>query len=120
MYKQQISTVRLRGHERGCIAIVGYEGTEEHVARARPRAGDILREHGGLSLGARPGRSWLKNRYAAPYLRDGLLDRGVMVETLETATVWSGYMDGAVRSGDSAAEAVASTFVAHSGRFATA
>jgi monoamine oxidase len=38
----------------------------------------------------------------------------------ETATVWSGYMDGAVRSGDSAAEAVAETLVAHSARFATA
>ena len=29
-------------------------------------------------------------RFAAPYLRDDLLDRGVMVETLETATTWSG------------------------------
>jgi monoamine oxidase len=38
----------------------------------------------------------------------------------ETATVWSGYMDGAVRSGDSAAEAVAASLVARGGRFATA
>jgi monoamine oxidase len=38
----------------------------------------------------------------------------------ETAIVWSGYMDGAVRSGDSAAEAVAAKLVARSERFATA
>ena len=38
----------------------------------------------------------------------------------ETATVWSGYMDGAVRSGDSAAEAVAASLAAHGERFATA
>jgi monoamine oxidase len=38
----------------------------------------------------------------------------------ETATVWSGYMDGAVRSGHSAAEAVAAALVAREGRFATA
>jgi monoamine oxidase len=38
----------------------------------------------------------------------------------ETATVWSGYMDGAVRSGDSAAAAVAASLVARSERFATA
>jgi monoamine oxidase len=38
----------------------------------------------------------------------------------ETATVWSGYMDGAVRSGDSAAEAVAGAIVAQRERFATA
>ena len=38
----------------------------------------------------------------------------------ETATVWSGYMDGAVRSGDSAAEAVAASLVARGERFAPA
>jgi monoamine oxidase len=38
----------------------------------------------------------------------------------ETATVWSGYMDGAVRSGDSAAEAVAASLRARGERFATA
>ena len=38
----------------------------------------------------------------------------------ETASVWSGYMDGAVRSGDSAAEAVSASFTARSQRFATA
>jgi monoamine oxidase len=38
----------------------------------------------------------------------------------ETATVWSGYMDGAVRSGDSAAEAVSASLTAPSARFATA
>ena len=38
----------------------------------------------------------------------------------ETATVWSGYMDGAVRSGDSAAEAVSASLMARRERFATA
>jgi monoamine oxidase len=38
----------------------------------------------------------------------------------ETATVWSGYMDGAVRSGDSAAEAVQASLRTRHERFATA
>ncbi len=38
----------------------------------------------------------------------------------ETATVWSGYMDGAVRSGDSAADAVSASLLARGERFATA
>jgi monoamine oxidase len=38
----------------------------------------------------------------------------------ETATTWSGYMDGAVRSGDGAAEAVAGSLVARDERFAPA
>ena len=59
------------------------------MARRRGRAAGVLRAHGAVALGQKPGRSWLQGRFAAPYLRDELLDRGVMVETLETATTWS-------------------------------
>jgi alkyldihydroxyacetonephosphate synthase len=84
--------LRLRGHTGGCLAIVGFEGDEDGVARRRARAAELLRAGGGIALGHRPGEAWLKGRYAAPYLRDELLDRGVMVETLETATSWSGLL----------------------------
>src|SRR3954451_18171777 len=79
----------MRGHSGGCLAIVGFEGGEDDVEQRRVRSAALLRAGGGLALGARPGESWLRGRYAAPYLRDELLERGVMVETLETATSWS-------------------------------
>jgi alkyldihydroxyacetonephosphate synthase len=47
---------------------------------------------GGRPLGARPGRAWVASRFAGPHLRDDLLDRGVMVETFETATSWSNLL----------------------------
>ena len=81
--------LRARGHEGGCLAIVGFEGEAEEVERRRVRAAALLRAGGGLALGSRPGAAWLRGRYHGPYLRDDLLDRGVMVETLETATTWS-------------------------------
>jgi alkyldihydroxyacetonephosphate synthase len=81
--------LRLRGHELGCVAILGFEGGEAEIERRRNRASEFLRAADGLSLGARPGHAWLRGRYAGPYLRDALLDRGVMAETLETATTWS-------------------------------
>jgi alkyldihydroxyacetonephosphate synthase len=78
-----------RGHAGGCIVIAGYEGEPDDVAW-RARAGALrLRAAGGLSLGRRPGESWLRSRYHGPYLRDALLGRGVMVETLETASSWT-------------------------------
>jgi alkyldihydroxyacetonephosphate synthase len=83
------SYLRLRGHEDGCVAIIGFEGSSEDVARRRGRTAEFLRAAGGITLGQAPGRSWLRTRFSAPYLRDELLDRGVMVETLETATTWS-------------------------------
>ena len=52
-------------------------------------------EVGDLSpLGGEPvagaGEAWEHGRYDGPYLRDALLDAGALVETLETATFWSG------------------------------
>ena len=81
--------LKARGHEGGCLAIVGHEGAEDEVERRHRRTAALLRAGGGLPLGQSPGRAWLRGRYAAPYLRDDLLDRGVLVETLETATSWS-------------------------------
>ena len=82
--------LRARGRESGCLAIVGFEGTAEDVERRRVRTASLLRGGGGIALGRRPGELWLRSRYAGPYLRDELLDRSVLVDTLETATTWSG------------------------------
>ena len=81
--------LRLRGHEGGCLVIVGFEGEEKDVDARRSHTRSLLRSDGGLALGERPGNAWLRSRYSGPYLRDALLDRGVFVETLETAATWS-------------------------------
>ena len=73
----------------GCLMITGYEGEAEAVAAKRAAVTAVLSGLGGESLGEEPGRSWAKGRFDAPYLRDSLLDVGVLVETLETATFWS-------------------------------
>ena len=91
--------LRMRGHEGGCLAIVGFEGPEEELEDRRRVAAGLLRAGGGVSIGHRPGEAWYRGRFAAPYLRDELLDRGVLVDTLETATSWSnlGKLHDAVR-----------------------
>jgi alkyldihydroxyacetonephosphate synthase len=81
--------LKLRGHQYGCVAILGFEGEAEEALDRANRARTILRSAGGLRLGSRPGAAWEHQRFRAPYLRDELMDRGVMVETLETATTWT-------------------------------
>ncbi len=81
--------LRLRGHDEGSLMMVGFEGEAGDVARRRGRAAEMLRSAGAVHLGERPGRAWQRTRFAAPYLRDELMDRGALVETLETATTWS-------------------------------
>jgi alkyldihydroxyacetonephosphate synthase len=88
-----LAYVRARGYAGGSLAILGYEGEPGEIARRRALAGRALRSAGGLSLGTGPGKTWERERYASPYLRDALLDHCVMVETLETATRWSSLMD---------------------------
>ncbi|HVE67763.1 MAG TPA: FAD-binding oxidoreductase [Solirubrobacteraceae bacterium] len=86
------SYLRLRGYEGGCLAILGWEGAEDDVARRGARTSALARRCGGLALGRSPGEAWAHGRFEGPYLRDDLLAHGVMVETLETATQWSGVM----------------------------
>jgi len=74
----------------GCLMIVGHEGTPEQVARAREATTSVLAAAGGTALGEEAGRSWAAGRFDGPYLRDALLDVGVLVETFETVTFWSG------------------------------
>ncbi|MGF1426717.1 FAD-binding oxidoreductase [Kitasatospora sp. LaBMicrA B282] len=73
----------------GCLAIAGYEGSAAEVAARRAGASELLAAAGGQPLGTEPGEAWRHGRYRAPYLRDPLLDEGVLIETLETVTFWS-------------------------------
>ncbi len=75
--------------EPGCLLITGFEGARAAVAAKRTAVTAFLSDLGGVDLGEEPGRAWERGRFAAPYLRDSLLDVGVLVETLETATFWS-------------------------------
>ena len=73
----------------GCLMITGYEDTSDHVASTRAAVTEILTGLGGTILGEDEGASWANGRFHGPYLRDSLLDAGVLAETLETATFWS-------------------------------
>jgi alkyldihydroxyacetonephosphate synthase len=77
------------GYRPGCLLIAGWEGEKVAIGRRRGDAARRLRKAGGLPLGRSAGEAWRASRFAGPHLRDDLLDRGVLVETLETAASWS-------------------------------
>jgi alkyldihydroxyacetonephosphate synthase len=80
--------IRTRGFnlEQSALLILIFEGTRNHVTAASRQARSLSRS--GLYLGGGPARLWLKSRFHHPYLRDDLLNRSVMVDTLETAAPW--------------------------------
>ncbi len=71
------------------VMIAATEGDLATATATAARAHGIALSHGGLPLGPKPLRSWWKRRFFDPYLRDELMDYGVMTDTLETATPWS-------------------------------
>jgi alkyldihydroxyacetonephosphate synthase len=82
-------SLRARGRGDGCLLVLGWEGLADLV-RARTRAASsLLRDGGAVRLGHRVGESWRRHRFEAPYLRDRLMDAGLLVETLETAATWT-------------------------------
>ncbi|MEP9363111.1 FAD-binding oxidoreductase [Nocardioides sp. CN2-186] len=73
----------------GCLMITGFEGEPDAVDAKRAAVAALLEGLGGTSTGEAAGEKWAHGRFDAPYLRDSMLDVGVLVETLETATFWS-------------------------------
>lgn len=64
----------------------GERGYSKNVAKNIKR---IARQYGGMSLTSYVTKSWEKGRFNDPYLRDTLMDFGVITDTLECTVNWS-------------------------------
>lgn len=71
-----------------CMLVIGFEGPADSVDHDREKAHALLEQGRAVALGTGVGRSWYANRFSLPYLRDALMDRAVLAETLETAATW--------------------------------
>src|SRR5262249_6470319 len=86
----QDSFLGLQGFDgKACALIAGFEGSAVEVARGRKTFAAIAGHFRALPIGRGPGARWHEGRFHGPYLRDPMMDRGVGVDTLETATTWS-------------------------------
>ena len=87
-----------RGRAASCWTGAACWSAAGRASLGRGAAARLLARGGARPLGSKPGRAWEASRFAGPHLRDDLLDRGVLVETLETATSWSN-LEAPVRGG---------------------
>lgn len=84
--KQVLAARKFTGE--ACALIASFEGDSASVSSSRKRFADIAKRHGAMLLGSEPGRRWRQGRFHGPYLRDPMLERGLGVDTMETATTW--------------------------------
>lgn len=107
--------LKARGVREPCMLILGWHGaSKREVARRRTES---LRGVKALSLGKALGEAWRHGRFNGPRQRDALMEVGVCVETLETATHWSKVSDlrAAVREAlvDALGECVVMCHISH-------
>jgi len=112
--------------EKACAMIAGFEGATTAVVDERLQFDVLAKKHGALALGEGQGKRWKEGRFHGPYLRDPMMDRGVGVDTLETATSWSNLqrlyvgvrdaLDGAIRetAPRAGAHGIVSCHISHS------
>ncbi|NIA12626.1 MAG: FAD-binding protein [Nitrospiraceae bacterium] len=93
-----------------CLMLIGIEGDRATVDTALERSQAIVKANGGIHMGESLGRSWYKGRFETPYLRDPMLDHGLGIDTLETATRWSNML----RLHEAGVKAIAEAIDAHS------
>jgi alkyldihydroxyacetonephosphate synthase len=72
-----------------CLAFIGYEGSERFVKAQRRAVARVIKPHGGVCIGTGPGELYDQKKFDTPYIRDFLLDRGVLADVSETAAPWS-------------------------------
>lgn len=75
--------------ENPSLCILEFEGEKEIVKLTQSKSHQICKIWDGFYLGKRPAKEWHANRFELPYLRDDLMDLGVLVDTLETAALWN-------------------------------
>jgi alkyldihydroxyacetonephosphate synthase len=84
----------------GAFMVLGLEGEGEETEYMRAGILRLCRKLGGFHLGTSPGRQWYRSRHDTAYFREQLINWGVLVDTIETATTWDNllHLYGEVRS----------------------
>lgn len=81
----------IRGYEdmKRCLFLGFTDGEKGFSANVAKNIKRIARKYGGMSLTSFVTKSWEHGRFTDPYLRDTMLDFGIMTDTLECTVNWS-------------------------------
>jgi alkyldihydroxyacetonephosphate synthase len=64
------------------------DGDRDYTKFVLNKIRKVVKKYKGFETGNHPVEKWLEQRYSSAYLRDTLMDRGMMIDTLETAVTW--------------------------------
>lgn len=67
----------------------GITGSKAQCQSALKMTKQFVSKHKGVYIGTALGKHWQHSRFRSPYLRQGLWDAGIIVDTMETCLDWS-------------------------------
>lgn len=90
LYRNILRYLEKRGYQVGsrCMGVMSFEGEKDLVDLTLKKAKSYAKKYGGYYIGSKPAESWHKRRYELPFIRDPLIDHGILIDTLETSITW--------------------------------
>ncbi len=71
-----------------CLFLGTADGELNFAKNIKKQVKKICKRHGAMYLTAYPVKKWEPGRYRDPYLREDLMDFGIIIDTLETSVKW--------------------------------
>ncbi len=78
--------------KRRSLLILVYDSPLEYARASYALSKKILKKYHAVSVGSDGAASWFRHRFRHPYLRDIMIRKGIMLETMETATTWDNVL----------------------------
>ncbi len=80
----------LRGFKAGkrCLLLGTTDGDKDFTKLVKKKVKKICKRYGAMYTTGYVAKKWEESRYRDPYMRDDLLDFGIVVDTLECSTNW--------------------------------
>ncbi len=80
----------MRGFTPGkrCLLVGTAEGEKGFAKHVASMSRKIARRHGGMTLTGLATKQWEHGRYSDIYVREDILDFGMVIDTLETSVTW--------------------------------
>jgi len=82
--------LKKRGFHPGkrCLCLGSTEGERAFAGHVRKMVKKTCRDAGAISLGGYAGKKWEHTRFKEPYMREDLMDYGILIDTLECSVTW--------------------------------
>lgn len=82
--------MRMRGFKpmERCLFLGTADGDKQFAKNVKSSVKNVCKKYGAMNLTSFPVKKWEPGRFKDPYIREDLMDYGIVIDTLETGVSW--------------------------------